>query len=85
MSNSKFILAAAISGLVLAGCASGSKSADSSVAQGECHGINSCKAQGDCGGDGHACAGKNSCKGMGWKKLSKNECDAKNGKFKASM
>ncbi len=55
------------------------KSAD----MGECHGINSCKGTGACGGKGHSCAGKNSCKGKGWLKLSKADCTAKKGKFKA--
>ena len=33
----------------------------------ECHGGNSCKGKGECGGpDGRACAGTNSCKGKGW-------------------
>lgn len=50
---------------------------------GECHGINSCKGQGACGGKGHSCAGKNSCKGKGWVELSKSDCDAKKGKFVA--
>jgi len=48
---------------------------------GECHGMNSCKGQGACGGKGHSCAGKNSCKGKGWLQLSKADCDAKKGNF----
>ena len=44
------------------------------AATGECHGINGCKGQGDCGGKGHECAGKNKCKGHGWKKMTKEEC-----------
>lgn len=83
--NKAAILTAALTGLVLAGCASGQKatSDSASVAQGECHGVNACKGQGECGGAGHACAGKNSCKGQGWLKLSKADCDQKGGKFKA--
>lgn len=80
--NKTTILTAALTGLMLAGCASGSKTA-SETAQGECHGVNSCKGKGECGGAGYSCAGKNSCKGQGWVKLSKAECDQKSGKFKA--
>ncbi len=79
------ILTAALTGLMMAGCASGTKAASdssSAVAQGECHGVNSCKGTGECGGAGHSCAGKNSCKGKGWVKLSKADCDAKAGTFK---
>ncbi|HTL48840.1 MAG TPA: hypothetical protein VL688_12340 [Verrucomicrobiae bacterium] len=32
----------------------------------QCHGVNSCKGTGECGGKGHSCAGKNACKGQGW-------------------
>jgi hypothetical protein len=81
--NKKILLAgAALSGLLLtAGCAnSGSKAA--AVSKGECHGINSCKGTGDCGGKGYSCAGKNSCKGKGWMKMSDADCKAKGGKFK---
>ncbi len=49
---------------------------------GECHGVNSCKGKGACGGKGHSCAGKNTCKGKGWEKLSKEECTKKKGTFK---
>ena len=81
--NKATIVTAALAGLMMAGCASGAKTTDSSsVAQGECHGVNSCKGQGECGGAGHSCAGKNSCKGQGWLKLSKAACDAKGGQFK---
>jgi hypothetical protein len=52
--------------------------------KGECWGINACKGQGACGGaDGHECAGQNACKGQGWLSLTKPDCDAKGGKFKA--
>jgi hypothetical protein len=58
-------------------------SADSGK-QGECWGVNACKGQGACGGAGHECSGQNACKGQGWLSLTKPDCDAKNGKFKAS-
>ncbi|MGE3975854.1 MAG: hypothetical protein AB7F59_15120 [Bdellovibrionales bacterium] len=85
--NKSAILAAAVTGLIMAGCASNptSTSGASAAAEGECHGINSCKGTGDCGGAGYSCAGKNSCKGKGWLKMSKTDCESKNGKFKASM
>jgi len=83
MKNSKLLLGLAFTGMIVAaGCASTNHSADS-MAMGECHGVNSCKGQGDCGGKGYSCAGKNSCKGHGWVKLSQNDCQAKGGKFKA--
>lgn len=83
--NKTVILTAALTGLMLAGCASGTQAtsdSSSTVAKGECHGINACKGTGECGGAGHSCAGKNSCKGKGWVTLSKLDCDSKGGTFK---
>ncbi len=80
--NKKVLLAAALTGLFVAGCSTGGGSSNSSVASGECHGINACKGKGECGGSGHACGGKNACKGQGWVKLSKADCEGKGGKFK---
>lgn len=83
--NKTRILTAAFTGLIMAGCASETKMASdssSTMAQGECHGINSCKGTGECGGAGHSCAGKNSCKGKGWVTLSKADCNSKGGTFK---
>ncbi|MBX7230960.1 MAG: hypothetical protein K1X29_02640 [Bdellovibrionales bacterium] len=83
--NKTAILTAALTGLMMAGCASGTKATtdtSGAMAQGECHGVNSCKGTGECGGAGHSCAGKNSCKGQGWVKLSKKDCDTKGGTFK---
>ncbi|MGE3975329.1 MAG: hypothetical protein AB7F59_12460 [Bdellovibrionales bacterium] len=83
--NKTILVTAAIAGLVsISGCSSSQK-AQGETAMGECHGINACKGQGECGGAGYSCAGKNSCKGQGWVKLSKSDCENKNGKFKASM
>jgi len=48
----------------------------------ECHGINSCKGKGECGGPGYECAGNNSCKGQGWLTKTKAECLKAGGKFK---
>ncbi len=84
----KLLVAAALGGLMLAATSMNvayaeSGSADSGAAKGECHGVNSCKGTGACGGQGHGCAGKNACKGQGWIKATKAECDAKGGEFKA--
>ncbi len=82
--NKSVLIAAAVTGLMMSACSTTpTNSSASSTATGECHGVNSCKAQGECGGAGHSCAGKNSCKGQGWVKLSKADCDKKDGKFKA--
>jgi len=83
--NKSLLAAAAVAGLMASACSSAQKSGGTAeMATGECHGLNSCKGQGECGGVGHMCAGKNSCKGQGWVKLSKSDCDTKSGKFKAS-
>jgi uncharacterized membrane protein len=84
--NKSLLMAAAITGLMVSACSTTPKTATSSseVATGECHGVNSCKGQGECGGAGHSCAGKNSCKGQGWIKLSKVTCETKGGKFKSA-
>jgi len=52
--------------------------------KGECHGVNECKGQTACAtASGNACAGQNACKGQGWLALTKSECSAKGGEFKA--
>lgn len=85
MNKKSALRAAAIAGLVVAAtaCTSSPKSSVE-AAKGECHGINSCKGTGECGGPGWSCAGKNTCKGQGWITLTQNECEAKGGKFKAN-
>lgn len=50
--------------------------------KGQCHGINACKGQGECGGAGHNCAGKNECKGKGWVFKTEAECKDAGGTFK---
>jgi uncharacterized membrane protein len=82
--NTKSVLAtAALAGLLMGvGCSSTSTETASSP-MGECHGINSCKGTGACGGEGHSCAGQNKCKGQGWLKMSKTDCDTKKGTFKS--
>ena len=76
------LIAAAVAGLLMAGCSSAPKPIVD-VVMGECHGVNACKAQGECRGAGHACAGKNTCKGLGWVKMSHADCDDKAGTYKA--
>ena len=83
--NKKNVLAsAALAGLLMGvGCSSTSSETATSP-MGECHGVNSCKGTGACGGkEGHSCAGQNKCKGQGWLKMSQVDCVAKNGTFKA--
>ena len=41
--------------------------------RGELHGLNSCKGQGSCHGNGHSCAGMNGCKGQGNVKTTKED------------
>ncbi|TGK08227.1 hypothetical protein EHQ81_03755 [Leptospira selangorensis] len=77
------IIGAALTGLFATGAMAEKKEAKTEEPKGECHGINSCKGTGDCGGKGHSCAGKNSCKGEGWISLTKKECESKKGTFKS--
>jgi hypothetical protein len=96
MNNNKGLMMSAVSGMIAAGALSfglhahaedakknSATTPAASAAEGECHGVNSCKGKGECGGKGHSCAGKNSCKGKGWVKATKEECAQKHGKFKA--
>ncbi len=82
MERKMSLAAAALAALSLAaGCAVKSGTVGTAVT-GECHGVNSCKGQGECGGTGHACAGKNTCKGQGWIGLTKADCEGRSGIFK---
>lgn len=86
LSKSALIKGAALSGIFLAygcvdGMSSGAKEATTSE-KGQCHGINSCKGSGNCGGAHHSCGGKNACKGKGWKHMTHADCKHKGGKFK---
>lgn len=84
--NKAALVTAALTGLMLAGCSTTQTAqTDTSDAKGECHGVNSCKGTGACGGAGYSCAGKNSCKGQGWVSLTKADCTEKGGKFKADI
>lgn len=85
--SGRVLLGAALSTLMLAGCASsGGTKAEAppsgDVAKGACHDINACKGTGDCGGKGTSCAGTNECKGQGWKTMDQADCEAAGGTFK---
>lgn len=82
MEKRKTLAAAALAGLTLAaGCAGGRRAGATAEAPGQCHGVNACKGQGECGGVGHACAGKNACKGQGWIGLTRAACERRGGTF----
>lgn len=84
MKASNLLMGAALAGLALAGAGNlTAKNAKKKVAMGECHGINACKGQGQCGTKKHACAGMNACKGQGWIKMTAADCKAKKGRFQA--
>ena len=85
MNQKNLMLGAALAGLILAGSSINQAVASGTeVAKGECHGVNSCKGKGECGGTGHSCAGKNSCKGKGWVTKTEAECKKLKGQFKAA-
>jgi hypothetical protein len=52
--------------------------------EGHCVGANACKGQSACKGGNHACKGLNACKGQGFAEMTKADCAAAKGKFKAS-
>jgi hypothetical protein len=83
-SRSGATLAAAAATLLLAGAA---MSTVSTVAyaddMGHCVGANACKGQSACKGGNHACKGQNACKGQGFAEMTKADCAAAKGKFKA--
>ncbi len=82
--TNKLLVGAALAGLLMTteGCASGGQSSSKVANKGECHGVNSCKGKGACGGVGHSCGGKNECKGKGWLKMSEAECSEAGGTYK---
>ena len=85
MDKKTALMGAALAALVAAaGCnKSGMKTASGDTAKGECHGVNACKGQGECGGPGHGCAGKNTCKGQGWVTKTASDCKTLGGTFSA--
>jgi len=83
MSNMRAIsgasLAAAAALLLVAGCSTYDKPAQS--AEVHCFGINACKGQGACKSATNSCKGQAACKGQGWlPTASAEECTAKGGK-----
>lgn len=82
MDKKTTLAAAALAAFSLAAGCAGKSGSEGTVAKGECHGVNACKGQGECGGTGHACAGKNACKGQGWIGLVKTDCEGRGGTFK---
>jgi hypothetical protein len=52
--------------------------------EGQCVGANAGKGQSACKGGNHACKGLNACKGQGFAEMTKADCAAAKGKFKAS-
>ena len=84
MISKKTMLTAAIAGLTIASVGmtmDAQANKHEKAEKGECHGVNSCKGKGECGGAGHSCAGENTCKGKGWVKMTKAECMKKKGKW----
>lgn len=81
MKKTNLLIASALAGLAFA-ATTGAHEGEKHEKQGECHGINGCKGQGDCAGKSHSCAGQNACKGQGWKKMTKADCKKAKGKFK---
>ncbi len=82
MSNMRTIsgasLAAAAALLLVAGCSTYDKPAQSAEVQ--CSGINACKGQSACKSATNSCKGLNACKGQGWlPTASAEECTAQGG------
>ncbi len=83
------LLMAALAGYAIASVSTAAETAKKpadtkTTAMGECHGVNACKGQGICGGNGHECAGKNACKGQGRLSTTEKDCKSQKGKWKAS-
>jgi hypothetical protein len=81
------LLFAALTGFVMAssaGAADKAKAPETSASTDECHGINTCKAKGECGGSGHSCHGQNSCKGKGWVTRTEKDCISQGGHWKTA-
>ena len=77
------LLAAAVATLF---AAKGAIAAEEAASEGQgkevkCSGINACKGQGSCAGEGHSCGGQNACKGKGVTSTTEADCKAKGGKI----
>jgi hypothetical protein len=79
-SKSGAAIAAAAATLFLAGM---SMSSVAQAADGHCMGANACKGQSACKGGKSPGPGANACKGQGFTSMSKADCVAAKGKFKA--
>jgi hypothetical protein len=79
-SKSGAAIAAAAATLFLAGM---SMSTVAQAADGHCMGANACKGQSACKGGKSPGPGANACKGQGFTAMSKADCVAAKGKFKA--
>jgi hypothetical protein len=82
MSNMRVVsgasLAAAMALLLVAGCSTAQKAAQS--AEVHCAGINACKGTSSCKTANNSCKGQNACKGQGWvPAASLDECTSKGG------
>lgn len=82
-SKSGATIAAAAATLFLAGATLTTQSAYA-AGEGHCVGANACKGQSACKGGNHACKGLNACKGQGFAEMTKADCVASKGKFKAA-
>ena len=80
-SKSGAAIAAAAATLFLAGAAISTQTY--AAGEGKCVGANACKGQSACKGGNHACKGLNACKGQGFAEMTKADCVAAKGKFKA--
>ncbi|MEM7191377.1 MAG: hypothetical protein AAF405_00670 [Pseudomonadota bacterium] len=78
-SGAKIAITAAA--LLVSGSLAGAAMAGS--AEGKCMGVNTCKGTSACKTAENACGGQNSCKGKGWLAMTKEDCDAKGGKWEA--
>lgn len=82
-SKSGATLAVAAATLFLAGSVVSTTSTPANAAMGKCMAGNACKGQSACKGGNHACKGQNACKGQGFAQMTKADCTAAKGKFKA--
>lgn len=80
MKKSNLLIGAALAGLTMSLSACSEPAAQAN--EGQCHGVNSCKGQGECSGKGHECGGQNECKGQGWNKSTEAACAEQKGEFK---
>jgi len=84
MDRKTTLTAAALAAVTLAaGCAHTGGASGGAVAKIECHGVNTCKGTGECGGLDHSCSGQNACKGQGWISLTPADCTGRGGTFTA--